>query len=173
MSEKIKSVIITTLTDGFGELPEEYISYVNSIESISKLTDFMNKLDGLEDITKLFEEEGIFLIPENSSIDEEKKTLEEVSVTLENKLKVSNLEKLRKDIESKKMNITGKQVYVYEYILKNMNELPKFKSCRDLANELGVGTTTITTLLLKLNLGSYGNFISKIKECIKKDSKTF
>ncbi len=172
MNEQIKSIIILTLTNVFGELPKEYINYVNSIESISKLTEFMKKLDGLEDINKLFEEEGLSLIS-NNNIDEEKKTLEEVSVTLENKPQVSYLDKLIKDIESKKMNITGKQVYVYEYILKNINELPKFKSCRDLANELGVGTITITTLLLKLNLGSYGNFISKIKECIKKDSKIF
>lgn len=69
------------------------------------------------------------------------------------------------------MKVTGKQLDVYEYIINNIIELPKFKNCRDLSNKLGVSTTTITMLLLKLNLGSYGNFISVIKECIKKDSK--
>ena len=86
-------------------------------------------------------------------------------------MKVSYLEKLIKDIESKKMKITGKQVYVYEYILNNISELPNFISCRDLADELGVSTRTIASLLFKLNLGSFGGFISKIKDCIKKDSK--
>ncbi|WP_291627811.1 UvrD-helicase domain-containing protein [Clostridium sp.] len=170
MNKQIKSVIINTLTNGFGELPKEYINYINSIESLIKLTEFMNKLDGLEDINKLFEEEGITLIS-NNNINEDEKTLEEVSVTLESKSKVSYLDKLIKDIENKKMKVTGKQLDVYEYIINNIIELPKFKNCRDLSNKLGVSTTTITMLLLKLNLGSYGNFISVIKECIKKDSK--
>lgn len=171
MNEKIKSIIITTLTDGFGELPKEYINYVNSIESISKLTEFMKKLDGLEDINKLFEEEGIFLIPEKNNVNEDRKTLDEVSATLESKSNVSHLEKLIKDIESKKTRITGKQLEVYEYIFKNISEIPNFISCKDLADDLGVSTKTIVALLLKLNLGSFGSFTSKIKDCIKKDSK--
>ena len=173
MNEQIKSIIIITLTNGFGELPKEYINYVNSIESISKLTEFMKKLDGLEDINKLFEEEEIFLIPEKNNVNEERKTLEEVSATLESKPNVRHLEKLIKDIESKKAKITGKQLEVYEYILKNISEIPNFISCKDLADDLGVSTKTIVALLLKLNLGSFGSFTSKIKDCIKKDSKTF
>lgn len=171
MNEKIKSLIITTLINGFGELPEEYINYIDSIESLNDLSEFLNKLEGLEDINKLFEEEGIIVISNDNDIYEDKKTLEEVSIAVESEFKVSYLENLIKDIESKKEKLVGKQVYVSEYILKNINELPKFKSCKELADELGVSTTTIVTLLLKLNLGSFGNFICKIKECKKKDSR--
>lgn len=169
MSEKIKNIIVTNLTDVFGELPQEYKDYIDSIERLNELTEFLNKLDGLEDINKLFEKEGIFIISNNDDINENEKALQEVSVTLKSKLKVGHLEKLINDIEKKRKNFAGKQLEVYEYILQNINELPKFKNCRELSNELGVSTATISTLLLKLNLGSFGNFICKIKECINKD----
>ena len=66
---------------------------------------------------------------------------------------------------------TEKQSEVLEYILENIEELPKYKTCRQFADSVGVSSATINTTLLKLNLGSFGNFISKIRECIKKDSK--
>lgn len=171
MNQGLQKIIIQTLSDGFGNLPQEYIDYIESIDNFNELSSFAGKLDGIEDIDKLFEEEGIIRKIEIEAVKEINQSLSEASITIENKHQIGHLEKLMYDIKSRGKYFTGKQAEVLDYILENIKELPKYKSCREFADLVGVSTATISTALLKLNLGSFGNFISKIKECIKKDSK--
>ena len=171
MNQGLQKIIIQTLSDGFGNLPQEYIDYIESIDNFNELSSFAGKLDGIEDIDKLFEEEGIIRKIEIEAVKEINQSLSEASITMDNKHQIGHLEKLMYDIKSRGKYFTGKQAEVLDYILENIKELPKYKSCREFADLVGVSTATISTALLKLNLGSFGNFISKIKECIKKDSK--
>lgn len=166
----MKNFIKKTLTDGFGELPQEYIQYIDSMNNINDLTKFASKLDELEDIHELFESEGIItglkkLEKETVNISRNEDT------TFKNKHKISNIEKLIIDLKNRENYLTGKQLDVYDYVIKNIIELPKYKNCRELADKLGVSTTTITMMFMKLNVGTFGNFVSMIKDCIKNDSK--
>ena len=133
-----------------------------------ELSSFAIKLEGIEDVDKLFEEEGIIRKVEIEEVKEINQSLSEI--TIEKRHETGNLEKLMNDIKSRNKYFTGKQSEVLEYILENIEELPKYKNCRQFADSVGVSSATINTTLLKLNLGSFGNFISKIRECIKKDS---
>ena len=47
INEALRITIIKTLTDGFGKLPQEYIDYVYNMDSLSELSRFVNKLDGV------------------------------------------------------------------------------------------------------------------------------
>ncbi|MDU5105773.1 UvrD-helicase domain-containing protein [Clostridium sp.] len=63
--ENLKKTIIQTLIYTFDNIPKEYIDYIESIDNYNDLTKFGEKLEGLEDINKLFEEEGIFINSNN------------------------------------------------------------------------------------------------------------
>ena len=168
MNQGLQKIIIKTLSEGFGDLPPEYIDYIESIDDFMELSSFAIKLEGIEDVDKLFEEEGIIRKVEIEEVKEINQSLSEI--TIEKRHETGNLEKLMNDIKSRNKYFTGKQSEVLEYILENIEELPKYKNCRQFADSVGVSSATINTTLLKLNLGSFGNFISKIRECIKKDS---
>ena len=168
MNQGLQKIIINTLSEGFGDLPPEYIDYIESIDDFMELSSFAIKLEGIEDVDKLFEEEGIIRKVEIEEVKEINQSLSEI--TIEKRHETGNLEKLMNDIKSRNKYFTGKQSEVLEYILENIEELPKYKNCRQFADSVGVSSATINTTLLKLNLGSFGNFISKIRECIKKDS---
>ena len=58
----MRTTIINTLTNWFGELPQEYIDYVYNMDSLSELSKFVSKLDGVEDMDKLFKYEGIIIV---------------------------------------------------------------------------------------------------------------
>ncbi|MPM15647.1 hypothetical protein SDC9_62018 [bioreactor metagenome] len=167
MNQPIRDAIIKTLMDGFGNLPKEYINYINSIDNYAELTEFGAKLDGLEDIHKLFNVN----LKKRETL-EIKETMNEASVTLERQVKIGYLEKLTNEIKNNNQFFTGKQSDVFEYIKSNIEYLSKFKNCKELADNLGVSTATINTVLMKLNLGSFGSFISKINRCIKNDLKS-
>lgn len=168
INEALRITIIKTLTDGFGKLPQEYIDYVYNMDSLSELSRFVSKLDGVEDIDKLFKEEGIIIVQKTIKVYESEKTLNEASVTLETEGEIGYLDKLIYEIKSRGKFINGKQLDVFNYIVNNINELPKFKSCKELADKLEVSTSTISTTLLRLRMGSFWEFISKVRECIKK-----
>lgn len=102
---------------------------------------------------------------------ESEKALNETSVTLETEGKIGELDKLIYDIKGIGKFVTGKHLEVFNYIVNNISELPKFKSCRQLADKLEVSTSTISTTLLRLRMESFWYFISKVRECIKKDRK--
>jgi DNA helicase-2/ATP-dependent DNA helicase PcrA len=169
MNQGLQKIIIKTLSEGFGDLPPEYIDYIESIDDFMELSSFAIKLEGIEDVDKLFEEEGVIRKVEIEEVKEINQSLSEI--TIEKRHETGNLEKLMNDIKSRNKYFTEKQSEVLEYILENIEELPKYKTCRQFADSVGVSSATINTTLLKLNLGSFGNFISKIRECIKKDSK--
>ena len=171
INEALRITIIKTLTDGFGKLPQEYIDYVYNMDSLSELSRFVSKLEGFEDIDKLFKEEGIVIVQKTIEVYESEKTLNEASVTLETEGEIGHLDKLIYEIKGRGKFITGKQLEVFNYIVNNINELPKFKSCKELADKLEVSTSTISTTLLRLRMGSFWEFISKVRECIKKDRK--
>lgn len=171
INEALRITIIKTLTDGFGKLPQEYIDYVYNMDSLSELSRFVSKLEGVEDIDKLFKEEGIIIVQKTIKVYESEKTLNEASVTLETEGEIGYLDKLIYEIKSRGKFINGKQLDVFNYIVNNINELPKFKSCKELADKLEVSTSTISTTLLRLRMGSFWEFISKVRECIKKDRK--
>ena len=61
MNETLKQIFIQTLSDTFGTLPKEYIEYIKSIDNYNDLIKFGSKLEGVEDINKLFEEEGVHI----------------------------------------------------------------------------------------------------------------
>ena len=42
-----------------------------------------------------------------------------------------------------------------------------------MADAIGVSTATISIFLLRLNLGNFNSFISKIRCCIRRDSTNF
>lgn len=171
INEALRITIIKTLTDGFGKLPQEYIDYVYNMDSLSELSRFVGKLEGVEDIDKLFKEEGIVIVQKTIEVYESEKTLNEASVTLETEGEIGHLDKLIYEIKGRGKFVTGKQLEVFNYIVNNINELPKFKSCKELADKLEVSTSTISTTLLRLRMGSFWEFISKVRECIKKDRK--
>ena len=171
INEALRITIIKTLTDGFGKLPQEYIDYVYNMDSLSELSRFVSKLEGVEDIDKLFKEEGIIIVQKTIKVYESEKTLNEASVTLETEGEIGHLDKLIYEIKGRGKFVTGKQLEVFNYIVNNINELPKFKSCKELADKLEVSTSTISTTLLRLRMGSFWEFISKVRECIKKDRK--
>ena len=83
INEALRITIIKTLTDGFGKLPQEYIDYVYNMDSLSELSRFVSKLEGVEDIDKLFKQEGIVIVQKTIEVYESEKTLNEASVTLE------------------------------------------------------------------------------------------
>ena len=83
INDTLTITIIKTLTDGFGKLPQEYIDYVYNMDSLSELSRFVSKLEGVEDIDKLFKQEGIVIVQKTIEVYESEKTLNEASVTLE------------------------------------------------------------------------------------------
>ena len=83
INEALRITIIKTLTDGFGKIPQEYIDYVYNMDSLSELSRFVSKLEGVEDIDKLFKQEGIVIVQKTIEVYESEKTLNEASVTLE------------------------------------------------------------------------------------------
>ena len=83
INDTLTITIIKTLTDWFGKLLQEYIDYVYNMDSLSELSRFVSKLDGVEDIDKLFKEEGIIIVQKTIKVYESEKTLNEASVTLE------------------------------------------------------------------------------------------
>ena len=62
INEALRITIIKTLTDGFGKIPQEYIDYVYNMDSLSELSRFVSKLERVEDIDKLFKQEGIVIV---------------------------------------------------------------------------------------------------------------
>lgn len=62
INDTLTITIIKTLTDWFGKLLQEYIDYVYNMDSLSELSRFVSKLDGVEDIDKIFKEEGIIIV---------------------------------------------------------------------------------------------------------------
>lgn len=59
------------------------IDYVYNMDSLSELSRFVSKLEGVEDIDKLFKQEGIVIVQKTIEVYESEKTLNEASVTLE------------------------------------------------------------------------------------------
>lgn len=53
------------------------------MDSLSELSRFVSKLEGVEDIDKLFKQEGIVIVQKTIEVYESEKTLNEASVTLE------------------------------------------------------------------------------------------
>ena len=47
INDTLTITIIKTLTDWFGKLLQEYIDYVYNMDSLSELSRFVNKLDGV------------------------------------------------------------------------------------------------------------------------------
>ena len=52
------------------------------MDSLSELSRFVSKLEGVEDIDKLFKQEGIVIVQKTIEVYESEKTLNEASVTL-------------------------------------------------------------------------------------------
>ncbi|MCD2501111.1 UvrD-helicase domain-containing protein [Clostridium sp. NSJ-145] len=191
----IKDAIINNLEKVYGNLKDEYKDYIYSIQDNTKLLQIPIKLTGLEDIDEFFYNEGVILSENPNSRNENNDILLKNSNTNRNRNNFNtplisesilndiesgspdgeiiigaNCKELIGEINTKVKKLYGKQIDVADYIINNLDKVAKFKTCKDMADAIGVSSSTISLVLLRLNQDNFIKFVSKVRYCIAKDS---
>lgn len=90
----------------------------------------------------------------------------QVQKTESHDYKNDKLEEVCKNINRKANKYSGKQLKVVDYLCNNIHDIKNYKTCSELAKNIGVSTTTVNVVLMKLNLGSYSRFYGYISSLI-------
>ena len=176
MCEVIKDTIIESFEKKAKVIPMEVIDYLDAIGEANKLLEIITYLNSIEDINMFYEKYGIKI--NTGLIYEAKKNLDDL---IDEKTKKNNLEdkddssskytkykeNIMETLRLKRKFMPLKQEIVAEYISSNFEELTLIKSAAELGKIVDVSGSTVNTVLMKLGVGTYKNFVDEIMKCKK------
>lgn len=167
VSEGLKGTILRFLNDNIGKVSEELIQFIMGKEDV-ELFKMIATISSIKNLEEFYEEIGFKKENSVQSQEEQKLEAKEIEEVDNNKKDLEKSEmngfekRVKERIDIKRRMLVGKQLVVAEYIYNNFGEISKYRSINELAKNLNVSVTTITNLLIRLNLGSYQEFLKKI-----------
>lgn len=164
----LQKIIINRLEFLYGVLADEYKKYILELNIFEDISNFIIKLDNIENIDSFFCSIGI---NNKSELTSKVTLIHQNSVNIEINKKSNwivlnqnqDCENLKFYIQSKKYILSKSQIIVANFIVKNIYEIINYKTAKELADFIGVSSSTISSTLTRLRLGNLNSLINQIR----------